>query len=56
MADKPKDAKGAFERAYAVAPDKQLAQATENIARAMKAEDGTIGRANSWILSLKPAK
>lgn len=56
LADKPKEAKAAFERAYAVAPDTQLAQATEHIARAMKAEDGTIGRANSWILSLKPAK
>lgn len=56
LADKPKEAKAAFERAYAVAPDRQLAQATENIARAIKAEDGTIGRANSWILSLRPAK
>jgi hypothetical protein len=54
LADRPVEAKVAFERAYDLAPPSQLANVTENIARAMKAEDGTIGRANAWILSLRP--
>lgn len=56
MADKAKEAKVLFERAYAMAGEKDLGAATENIARQMKAEDGTIGRANGWVLSLRPGK
>ena len=54
LSDKPAEARDAFERAYVIAPDKSLAAATENLARAMKAADGTIGRANAWVLSLRP--
>ena len=56
LADRPAEAKAAFERAYAMAPEEELAAATENLARAMKAQDGSIGRANAWILSLRPGK
>ena len=45
-----------FERAYSVCNDDRLAPATENIARCMRAIDGSIGRSNAWILSLRPAK
>jgi len=31
-----------------------LAEATENIARAIKAEDGNIGRANKYVYDLRP--
>lgn len=54
LADKPAEARAMFDRAYAIAPENQVAQATENIARTIKAQDGTIGRANGWILSLRP--
>jgi tetratricopeptide (TPR) repeat protein len=54
LADRPKEARAAFEKAYALASDKDLATATESIARCMRAEDGTIGRANAWLLSLRP--
>lgn len=54
LADQPKDAKKVFEKAYALATDKSLALATEGMARAMRAEDGTVGRANAWVLSLRP--
>ncbi len=54
LADRAKEARPVFERAYAIAPDKHLAVATESIARCMKAEDGTIGRANAWVLSIRP--
>ena len=47
-------ARDAFERAYAISADKELPAATESLARAMKAKDGTVGRANAWILSLRP--
>jgi tetratricopeptide (TPR) repeat protein len=56
LADKPREARAAFERAYAVAAERDLPAATGNIAKAMKAEDGTIGRANGWILSLRPGE
>ena len=53
LADRPKEAHTAFERGYALAVEKDLPAATENIARAIKAEDGAIGRANGWVLSLR---
>jgi len=54
LADKPKEARPLFERAYAIAAPKHLAAATESIARCMRAEDGTVGRANAWVLSIRP--
>ena len=54
LADRPKEARAAFEKAYALASDKDLATASESIARRMRAEDGTIGRANAWVLSIRP--
>jgi tetratricopeptide (TPR) repeat protein len=56
LADRADEAVKVFERAYAVADKKDLVAASENIARAMKAQDGTIGRANAWVLSLRPTK
>jgi len=53
LSDMAKEAKKAFEKAYTLAADKNLAPASEAVARAMRAEDGTVGRANSWILSLR---
>jgi hypothetical protein len=54
MADRAADAKIVFDRAYALGAPQNLADASESIARCMKAEDGSIGRANAWILSLRP--
>jgi tetratricopeptide (TPR) repeat protein len=54
LSDKPREAMQVFEKAYAIAPDDRLAYATENLARAMKAVDGTIGRANAFVLSVRP--
>lgn len=54
LADRPQEAKAAFEKAYAFAPDEKLAYATENLARAIKAIDGTVGRANAFVLSVRP--
>jgi hypothetical protein len=54
LQDKPKKAMQSFERAYRVASEEQLADATENVARAMRAEDGSIARANAWLLALRP--
>src|ERR1041384_7460870 len=53
LADQPQEAMAAFQRAYGmVRRDAELPTATESLARAMKAEDGSIGRANSWVLSI----
>jgi hypothetical protein len=54
LADRPKEARAAFEKAYTLASDKDLATASESIARCMRAEDGSIGRANAWVLSICP--
>jgi hypothetical protein len=53
LSDKPKEAHQIMEKAYSLALDQNLADATEAVARAMRAEDGTVGRANNWILSLQ---
>jgi tetratricopeptide (TPR) repeat protein len=54
LSGRPKQATSEFQKAYALASDNNLAAATEAVARAMRAEDGTVGRANAWILSLRP--
>jgi hypothetical protein len=54
MADRTAEARVVFGRAYAVGAQQNLADASSNIARCMKAEDGSIGRANEWILSIRP--
>lgn len=54
LADRVKDAREMFERAYGVGADTNVVAATENLARVLKAEDGTIGRANAWVISLRP--
>jgi tetratricopeptide (TPR) repeat protein len=54
-ADKLAEAKQCFEAAYPLAGEKDQAKAAESLARVMKAEDGTVGRANAYILSLRPA-
>jgi tetratricopeptide (TPR) repeat protein len=56
LADQPVEAKKYFERAYQIAPPEALAEATENLARVMKAEDGGIGRANAWLNAQKAKK
>jgi hypothetical protein len=54
LAGRANDAWEVFERAYTMASDRDLPAATESLARCIKAQDGTIGRANAWILSLRP--
>lgn len=53
MADKPAEAQKVFESAYRMASEKELGQATEALARAMRAQDGSVARANAWLLSLR---
>lgn len=55
LADKPRAARALFDQAYQQAPETLVDAATENIARAIKAEDGTIARANEWILAARRA-
>lgn len=54
LAGRNQEAWEVFERAYSLASDRDLPGASENMARCMKAQDGTIGRANAWILSIRP--
>lgn len=54
MADEVAKAKEIFERMYSVASHGELLDASEALARCLRAEDGTIGRANAWIQSIRP--
>lgn len=54
LSDKPEDARKIFEAAYKIATDKQLPTATECLARTMRAQDGSVARANAWVISLRP--
>lgn len=55
MSDLNQEAYAAFYAAHQLANDKQLAESIEDIARAIRAVDGSIGRANAWIDSLRVA-
>lgn len=55
LADRVKDARPIFQRLYSLAGS-DVNEASEALARLIKAEDGTIGRANAWVLSIRPQK
>jgi hypothetical protein len=50
-----KEARVALERAYEVAPPRELRSASEGLAKSIKAEDCSIGRANAFVLAIRPA-
>lgn len=54
LADRPKEAAALFDRFWRTADYPNLLAAHEAVARGMRAEDGTIGRANGYLRSLKP--
>lgn len=54
LAGEPEKAMQAFEDAYEIAGDKDVQMASENIARGLRALDGTIGRANAFVKSIQP--
>ncbi|HYO09864.1 MAG TPA: hypothetical protein VER17_12910 [Tepidisphaeraceae bacterium] len=53
LAGRPDEAQQAFEAAAKLATPRQLETAIEGVARSMRAQDGTVGRANAYILSLR---
>jgi len=54
LAGQVTEAREMFDGLYAVATPEELAQATENIARCIKAADGHIVGANAWLSKLRP--
>jgi hypothetical protein len=57
MADHGQDAQKVFTQLYQLATTQdELNDAAEGIARSMRAEDGTVFRANAWLLSLQKQK
>lgn len=54
LAGRPGRAKAAFLRMQMAAEAENLRLANEAVARAMKAEDGSVGRANGYAVSLRP--
>jgi hypothetical protein len=56
VADRSEDAEKLFRELYqSAATEPELITAIEGIARSLRAEDGTVARANVWLLSLKQA-
>jgi hypothetical protein len=54
IADKGEDAEKLFRELYQVAAtQEELTQATEGIARALRAEDGNVARANAWLVKVQ---
>ncbi|MGN6368096.1 MAG: hypothetical protein ACTHN5_07545 [Phycisphaerae bacterium] len=53
VADRPGEALKVFEKYKSGAGARELRGANEGVARAMRAEDGTVGRGNGYILGLK---
>lgn len=53
LLDRPSEAETAFRSALAVASPMHTKAAIENVARAIRAEDGSIGRANAYLKSLQ---
>jgi hypothetical protein len=54
LIDQPEKAKVCFERAYQIANNEQLGEATQSLARVMKAQDGGSGRAAAWLARQAP--
>jgi hypothetical protein len=52
-ADRPAEARKAFEHAVDLADSKTITAAVANVARALRAEHGSIGPANAYILALR---
>jgi tetratricopeptide (TPR) repeat protein len=53
VSGKPSQARECFEKAFDVTPPNKWPAAIENIARAIRAEDSSVGRANAYILALR---
>jgi hypothetical protein len=51
-----KEAHDAFMRVYKIAPPGELKYASEGIAKLIKAEDGGLGKANQFVMSIRPGK
>ena len=49
-----REAHEVFAQAYRIAPPESLKPATEAIARVIKAEEGGLGKANQFIISIRP--
>ena len=54
LAAQPARARELFNQAYDLAAKKDLPAISERIASSIRAEDGTIGRANQWVLAIRP--
>jgi len=55
-ADKPADAEKLFKECYQLATTPEdLTKSTEGIAKSLRAEDGNVGRANTWLAALQQA-
>lgn len=55
LSARPAEARAVFEKMYSLA-GADLVEASESLARCLKAEDGTIGRANAYVMSLRPKR
>ena len=54
MSGRIKEAHAVFMKVYQIAPPQELKYASEGIAKLIKAEDGGLGKANQFVMSIRP--
>jgi tetratricopeptide (TPR) repeat protein len=54
LAGRCREARELFQKLYETAPERELAYAAEGLAKAIKAEHGSLGRCNEFVLSIRP--
>lgn len=56
MSGRVKEAHEVFMKVYKIAPPGELKYASEGIAKMIKAEDGGVGRANQFVMAIRPVE
>ena len=54
MSGRIKEAHEVLMKVYQIAPPGELKYASEGIAKLIKAEDGGLGKANQFVMSIRP--
>lgn len=56
LSGRVREAHETFAKVYQIAPPQELKYATEGIAKLIKAEEGGLGKANQFVISIRPEK
>lgn len=54
LSGRVKEARPVVQKLYEIAPQEELKTASEFVAKLLKAEDGAVGRANEYVIAIRP--